>query len=156
MGGVAQSVKVHQCYTKCELNAPGDQFCDGYYSGYDTPESNAICGDVQLCQYICDQFEGCGSIDMHVEKPRCFLNLVGCGTHTLCRSPVLTRPMRSGSPGRRCCASRASASRVAEDSRFASATARSTRPASSHPITAWSSAKYTFPGCPAWSRTRGC
>jgi hypothetical protein len=80
--GVAQSVKVHQCYTKCELNAPGDQFCDGYYSGFDSPDSNAICGDVQLCQYICDQFEGCGSIDMHMDKPRCFLNLVGCATHT--------------------------------------------------------------------------
>jgi hypothetical protein len=80
--GVAQSVKVHQCYTKCELNAPGDQFCDGYYSGFDQPQSNAICGDVQLCQYICDQFEGCGSIDMHMELPRCFLNLVGCATHT--------------------------------------------------------------------------
>jgi hypothetical protein len=80
--GVAQSVKVHQCYTKCELNAPGDQYCDGYYSGYDTIESNAICGDVQLCQYICDQFEGCGSVDMHMEKSRCFLNLVGCATHT--------------------------------------------------------------------------
>merc|ERR1719265_68175 len=84
--GIVLSVKSHQCYSKCGVNecdaaSRDDCFCDGFYSGFDSEDSNAICGDVQMCQYICDQFEGCGSIDMHKTKPRCFLNLNTCNTH---------------------------------------------------------------------------
>jgi hypothetical protein len=85
--GTVHSLRDHQCYTKC---GPGstcagknedDCWCSGHYDGYDGPDSNALCADVRLCQYICDQLEGCGSIDMHKTRPRCFLNLVGCNSH---------------------------------------------------------------------------
>lgn len=78
-------VKSHQCYTKCALEAPcvGELcFCSGYFSGYDDFDSNAICADEQFCKYICDNTEGCSSIDMHSELDRCFLNLAGCDTHS--------------------------------------------------------------------------
>merc|ERR1719158_1404249 len=84
-GGVRRPLKDHQCYTKCGLNAPcedDDCFCDGYYSGYDSITSNALCADVKLCQYLCDNTEGCESIDMHRERNRCFLNYDRqCSTH---------------------------------------------------------------------------
>jgi hypothetical protein len=103
--GTLRSIKNHQCFTKCSLNAPcisgvgtpefpasdeSDCFCNGMYSGYDGEESNALCADVQLCQYMCDQLEDCVSIDMHVSLPRCFLNVKSeCTTHeeTLMRDP---------------------------------------------------------------------
>jgi len=84
-GGVRRPLKDHQCYTKCSLNAPctdDDCFCGGHYSGYDSDTSNAICADVKLCQYLCDNVEGCVSIDMHRERDRCFLNYASaCDTH---------------------------------------------------------------------------
>ena len=46
----------------------------GFLNGYDGPESTAICGDVSLCSYLCDQLEECDAIDMHKTAPRCFLN----------------------------------------------------------------------------------
>jgi hypothetical protein len=82
--GIMRSIKEHQCYTKCSKNAPcegDDCFCGGLYSSYDGPESNALCADVQLCQYMCDQLEGCTSIDMHKDIDRCFLNM-GCNMQT--------------------------------------------------------------------------
>jgi hypothetical protein len=78
--GIKRKIKEHQCYTKCSKNAPcegDDCFCNGLYSSYDGPESNALCADTQLCQYMCDQLEGCTSIDMHKDIDRCFLNM-GC------------------------------------------------------------------------------
>jgi hypothetical protein len=83
--GVMVPVKSHQCYTKCAVNAPcvGDKcFCGGYFNGYDTETSNAICGDEAFCQYLCDNIEGCKSIDMHKDGERCFLNSESCGLHT--------------------------------------------------------------------------
>merc|ERR1719146_177481 len=84
LGGVMVDVKDHQCYTKCGLNAPctGDNcFCSGYYSGYDDITSNAICGNQNFCQYICDNTPGCQSVDMHRDRDRCFLNDYTCDTH---------------------------------------------------------------------------
>jgi len=92
-GGVRRPLKDHQCYTKCSLNAPcedDDCFCgneetgepSGHYSGYDSIDSNALCADVKLCQYLCDNTDGCVSIDMHRDLPRCFLNYASdCDTH---------------------------------------------------------------------------
>jgi len=82
--GIFRKIKEHQCYTKCSKNAPcegDDCFCNGLYSSYDGPESNALCADTQLCQYMCDQLEGCTSIDMHKDIDRCFLNM-GCNMQT--------------------------------------------------------------------------
>jgi hypothetical protein len=84
LAGVMVDVKEHQCYTKCGLNAPctGDNcFCSGYYSGYDDITSNAICGNQNFCQYICDNTPGCQSIDMHRDLDRCFLNDYTCDLH---------------------------------------------------------------------------
>lgn len=81
--GTLQPVSLHQCYTKCSLNAPcegPDCHCDGHYPGYDGATSNALCADRDLCEYICSQLEGCNSIDMHANNNRCFLNDHGeCG-----------------------------------------------------------------------------
>merc|ERR1719460_2610095 len=51
-------------------------YVEGYFAGYDTETTNAICADQTLCQYLCDQLgrTGCMSIDMHTSLPRCFLN----------------------------------------------------------------------------------
>jgi len=81
-------LKEHQCFTKCSLNAPcedGDEeycFCDGHYSGYDGIDSNALCADLSLCQYLCDNTPGCVSIDKHATRNRCFLNMASeCDSH---------------------------------------------------------------------------
>jgi len=64
----------------------------GYFSGYDSPTSNAICADMETCKYICDNTEGCASIDMHNELPRCFLNRPGC---TFLEEALATDPLYS-------------------------------------------------------------
>lgn len=85
MNGFVQSLSVHSCFNKCSRDAPclgDDCHCEGHYSGYDTPSSNAICGDVHLCKYLCDHVEGCKSIDFHgASGSRCFLNSNACDTH---------------------------------------------------------------------------
>merc|ERR1719313_2200571 len=88
-GGLERPLKEHQCFTKCSLNAPCDDsggeeycFCDGHYSGYDGIESNALCADLGLCQYLCDNTPGCVSFDKHKSRNRCFLNLASeCDSH---------------------------------------------------------------------------
>merc|ERR1719313_498439 len=57
-------------------------FCDGHYSGYDGIDSNALCADLSLCQYLCDNTPGCVSVDKHKSRNRCFLNLASeCDSH---------------------------------------------------------------------------
>jgi hypothetical protein len=88
-GGLERPLKEHQCFTKCSLNAPCDDsggeeycFCDGHYSGYDGLESNALCADLELCEYLCDNTPGCVSVDKHKTRNRCFLNLASeCDSH---------------------------------------------------------------------------
>merc|ERR1719460_2783834 len=78
--GTMKPLADYQCYNKCASG--GGEGCDGLYSGYDGPESNALCLDQQMCQYMCDQLEDCGSIDMHKKRSRCFLNKKDeCDTH---------------------------------------------------------------------------
>jgi len=74
--GEKRNVAEHQCYAKCAESDCTDEYCncEGYFSGFDTPTSNAICGDELLCEYLCDNIEECVSIDMHMTLPRCFLN----------------------------------------------------------------------------------
>mmetsp|Transcript_22297 Transcript_22297/g.56829 ORF Transcript_22297/g.56829 Transcript_22297/m.56829 type:complete len:2447 (+) Transcript_22297:85-7425(+) len=72
---------LHQCYSKCTLNAPcegDDCFCDGHYVGYDDAASTALCLSMERCQALCLEVEGCYGIDMHASMPRCFLNTVDC------------------------------------------------------------------------------
>lgn len=65
----------HQCFAKCHVPCEGPRcFCNGYLHGYDFETSNALCADQNLCEYLCDQIEDCGSIDMHKDLDRCFLN----------------------------------------------------------------------------------
>jgi len=79
--GTMKPLKDYQCYSKCASG--GGEGCNGLYSGFDGPESNALCLDQQMCQYMCDQLESCGSIDMHKTRDRCFLNKKDmCETHT--------------------------------------------------------------------------
>jgi hypothetical protein len=75
--GDMRSLEEFQCYHKCSEGCSGDScYCDGYFAGYDTETTTAICADQTLCQYLCDQLgrDGCMSIDMHTSLPRCFLN----------------------------------------------------------------------------------
>jgi hypothetical protein len=65
----------HQCYAKCKEPCEGPRcFCSGYLHGYDFDTSNALCADQNLCEYLCDSIDDCGSIDMHKDLDRCFLN----------------------------------------------------------------------------------
>jgi hypothetical protein len=65
----------HQCYAKCKVPCEGPRcFCSGYLHGYDFETSNALCADQNLCEFLCDSIEDCGSIDMHKDLDRCFLN----------------------------------------------------------------------------------
>jgi len=80
-GGAFVDLETHQCYKKCSSPCVGDYCdpeCNGYYSGYDDATSNALCVQADFCKYICDNVEGCESIDMHNTLPRCFLNSDGC------------------------------------------------------------------------------
>merc|ERR1719198_669229 len=75
--GDMRALEEHQCFHKCSDGCSGDScYCDGYFAGYDTETTTAICADQTLCQYLCDQLgrDGCMSIDMHTSLPRCFLN----------------------------------------------------------------------------------
>merc|ERR1712176_224370 len=74
------SLNIHQCYRKCggEACVGDDCYCGGYFSSYDGPESNALCAEVSLCKYFCDNLAECKSIDMHATLPRCFLNTKSC------------------------------------------------------------------------------
>jgi len=65
----------HQCFTKCKVPCEGPScFCSGYLHGYDFETSNALCADQNLCEFLCDSIDDCGSIDMHKDLDRCFLN----------------------------------------------------------------------------------
>jgi len=68
------------CYPKCSDGCTGDAcFCEGYYQGFDTEESAALCLPRVECEHLCTLLgEACFGIDMHEENPRCFLNGPGC------------------------------------------------------------------------------
>jgi len=75
------SLQVHSCYYKCSQNAPCegvDCFCDGHYSGFDGPDSNALClNEIQMRHY-CDQIDTCRGFEMHRTLNRGFLNGESC------------------------------------------------------------------------------
>jgi hypothetical protein len=68
------------CYPKCSDGCVGDAcFCDGYYQGFDTEDSAALCLPRVECEHLCTLLgAACFGIDMHVENNRCFLNGPGC------------------------------------------------------------------------------
>jgi hypothetical protein len=70
----------HRCYKKCyEDNCVGDDCgCDGFFLGYDTADSSALCLSTARCEALCSLTPGCHSIDMHVQWNRCFLNTFSC------------------------------------------------------------------------------
>jgi hypothetical protein len=77
--GDMRDLNEYQCYKMCATDACTGAHCkcDGFLNGYDGPTSNALCADRALCGYLCDQVEGCNSIDMHKTISRCFLNGFG-------------------------------------------------------------------------------
>lgn len=65
----------HHCFAKCSAGCQGnDCFCDGFLPGYDTPATRALCLDEPGCLDLCSSLFDCVSVDMHLTKPRCFLN----------------------------------------------------------------------------------
>jgi len=71
----------HRCFQKCygsETCTDESCFCGGFFPGYDTADSSAICLNQQQCEWLCAQTAGCHSIDMHKSKDRCFLNTEVC------------------------------------------------------------------------------
>jgi len=81
LDGVDQHLNVHGCYNKCSLHAPcsgPNCYCDGLFSGFDGPTSNALCVSENECAYLCDRLAGCTGYDMHKTLNRCFLNEAGC------------------------------------------------------------------------------
>jgi hypothetical protein len=70
----------HLCYKKCVLEGPcvGDHcHCDGLNEAVDGRESDALCLPPDECQRVCDQMTGCSGIDMHRNRPRCYINKGG-------------------------------------------------------------------------------
>jgi hypothetical protein len=66
------------CYDKCAAD-PSAPFCDGFYQGFDTPDSAALCLPRTECEHLCTLLKDkCYGIDMHDEYNRCFLNGPGC------------------------------------------------------------------------------
>merc|ERR1712072_1565048 len=51
----------------------------GYYQGFDTAESAALCLPRVECEHLCTLLgDACWGVDMHDQYPRCFLNGPGC------------------------------------------------------------------------------
>jgi len=73
--GTLRPLKSFQCYEMCGISDCEGPWCkcEGYLSGIDGPDSNALCADELTCQYLCDQVD-CQAIDMAKDVPRCFLN----------------------------------------------------------------------------------
>jgi hypothetical protein len=69
-------VKTNLCYDKCKDGCTGDAcFCGGYYQGFDTEESTALCLPQVECEHLCTLLgDACWGVDMHKTNPRCFLN----------------------------------------------------------------------------------
>jgi len=86
-------VNRHQCYNKCVTNAcegDDDCHCEGLMGGYDGPASGALCLDEPACKAVCAGMSDCFGIDMHADRPRCFLNSVekGEGDQGSCKDYV--------------------------------------------------------------------
>lgn len=82
LDGDMRPLAAHACFQKCSEGCVGDTcYCGGYFSGVDVATSNSLCADQALCQYLCDNLEGCASIDMHGSLDRCFLNDAMADTH---------------------------------------------------------------------------
>lgn len=86
--GRLQSLQVYQCYQQCSVNAPcpeGDTACaancNGHISGFDGPDSNALCLPRAELQAMCDLLDDCESIDAHRTLNRGFLNGAGCSAN---------------------------------------------------------------------------
>merc|ERR1719316_2002825 len=80
----------HKCYKKCYAEAPCNDgttdgseacFCDGFISGFDDEDSQALCISQNQCEYLCSVTPGCHSVDMHKSKDRCYLNTAYCGDY---------------------------------------------------------------------------
>jgi hypothetical protein len=66
--------QVHACHKKCSLERALTAECLGYLSGADPDDTDILCADEEMCQYICTAVDSCVSIDMHKDLPRCYLN----------------------------------------------------------------------------------
>mmetsp|Transcript_6707 Transcript_6707/g.15096 ORF Transcript_6707/g.15096 Transcript_6707/m.15096 type:complete len:1288 (-) Transcript_6707:69-3932(-) len=83
IAGMNRSLEVQQCYRKCAESAPcvgDDCFCGGHFSGYDGPDSNALCLSEEMLRYYCDRIPECRSYDYHTGAgvTRGFLNTGEC------------------------------------------------------------------------------
>jgi len=83
IAGMNRSLQVQQCYRKCAQNVPcvgDDCFCGGHFSGYDGPDSNALCLSEEMLRYYCDRIPECRSYDYHTGAgiTRGFLNTGEC------------------------------------------------------------------------------
>merc|ERR1719213_175512 len=56
MEGLMRPLQEYGCYSKCSTTCEGDHCaCNGYFPGYDGPNSNALCATQDTCMYLCDQ-----------------------------------------------------------------------------------------------------
>lgn len=80
IGGGSELITRNKCYNKCSNGCVGDAcFCGGYYQGFDTAESTALCLPRVECEHLCTLLgASCWGVDMHDEYDRCFLNGPGC------------------------------------------------------------------------------
>jgi len=66
--------QVHACHAKCAGARTLTAECVGYILGADPDDTEVLCADEEMCQYICSAVDSCVSIDMHKDLPRCYLN----------------------------------------------------------------------------------
>jgi hypothetical protein len=87
----AELITQNLCYPKCSNGCMGDAcFCDGFYQGFDTEESAALCLPRVECEHLCTLLgDACFGIDMHESNNRCFLNGPGCAAQLTAGSSLV-------------------------------------------------------------------
>ena len=67
---ISRQVRVLRCHRGSENPDYNEEDCRGYYSGYDTATTNALCLSKEMCMEVCSDIRDCIVIDMHREIPR--------------------------------------------------------------------------------------
>jgi hypothetical protein len=71
-------VKNSQCYKKCVIDGSKDDACKYGLLADESDDSDALCLAEAECKDLCWNLDECVGIEMHKEKPRCFLQLWEC------------------------------------------------------------------------------
>jgi hypothetical protein len=76
--GVERPLEAYSCRSCIDGACHNPGGMAGANVGYDTATSNALCVDASTCEKLCDTLPECLAYEVHVDKPRCFLNTHHC------------------------------------------------------------------------------